>query len=810
MTRSLLSRSLMVLTCLAGGSFAFGQAPPKITTLNVYPPEINLQTKEDLQRYIVVATREDGVTLDVTGKAEAKLAADIAKQEGNILRPAADGQTTLNVSFEGLTCSAPVTVKDAAADRPVSFQLDVMPVFMRTGCNTGSCHGAARGKDGFRLSLFGFDPAGDYFRVTREIGVRRINLAQPKESLLLEKSIGAVPHTGGKRFDAGSEYYATVLKWLEAGVPNDAGTTPAVLGVDIYPPKAVLEGTNATQQFIARARYADGTDRDVTSLAVFITSNDASAPIDANGLVTSASRGEAFILARFETHTVGVQALVLPAGMNYTPPPVTGNYIDKLIADKLTKIRMLPSGLCSDEQFLRRTTIDIIGLLPTEEEYAAFMADQDPAKREKLVDRLLDRREFSELWAMKWAEVLKVKSTNQVSAKSIYLYHTWLSDQFLARRPFDEIVREMLTSSGGTFTAPQTNFYQVERDTLKTSENVAQVFMGLRTQCAQCHNHPFDRWTMNDYYGFAAFFSQIGRKQAEDEREQVVFNSGGGEVRHPVAGKNMPPQFLGGETPDVAGKDRREVLAGWLTSPENPFFAQNVANRIWAHYFGRGIIEPVDDIRVSNPPSNPELLAELAKKLKEYKFDFRKLVRDICLSETYQRTTGRNESNLEDEINFAHGNVRRIPAENLLDCIVQATDGKEKYQGLPLGARAVQIADGRASNYFLETFGRSPRETVCAGDATTDPSLSQALHLLNGQTVNGKIAQGGIVRVMLGEKKTQQEVIERIYVRCLSRKPTPEEMDTLVQIAAKGETPQAGLEDVFWAVLNSREFLFNH
>ncbi len=802
-------QGLMVLVSLAG-AIGVSADEPKLTALNIYPPEINLQTKEDLQRYIVVATRSDGVTLDVTSQAEVKLADACARQEQNILRPAADGQTTLTATYAGLTTSVPVVVKDSAAERPISYQLDVMPVFMRAGCNTGSCHGAARGKDGFRLSLFGFDPAGDYFRVTREIGVRRINLAVPRESLLLEKSIGSVPHTGGKRFDENSEYYATMLKWLEAGVPNDAGKTPAVVGVDIYPPKTVLEGTNGTQQFIVRARYADGTDRDVTSLAVFITSNDASAPIEPNGLVTAASRGEAFILARFETHTVGVQTLVLPAGMDYTPPAVTGNYIDQKITDKLTRIRMLPSGLCSDEQFLRRATIDLIGLLPTEEEYAEFMVDSDPNKRTKLVDRLLERREFSELWAMKWAEVLKIKSTNQVSAKSVYLYHTWLSDQFLARRPFDEIVRELMTSSGGTFIAPQTNFYQVERDTLKTSENVAQVFMGLRTQCAQCHNHPFDRWTMDDYYGFAAFFSQIGRKPAEDERELVIFNSGGGEVKHPVNNQNLTPQFLGGEQPDVAGKDRRAVVAEWLTSPDNEFFARNVANRIWQHYFGRGIIDPVDDIRVSNPPSNPELLDELAKKLVEYKFDFRKLVRDICLSETYQRTTARNDSNVDDEINFAHGNVRRIPAENLLDCIVQATDGNEKYQGLPLGSRAVQIADGKASNYFLDTFGRSPRETVCACDATTDPSLSQALHLLNGTTVNSKIASGGIVRKMLAAKKTPEEIIERLYIRSLTRKPTAEEMQTLVEIAAKGETPTAGLEDLFWAVLNSREFLFNH
>ena len=799
-----------LLLVLALPAFAVGDEP-KIASIKVYPPEVNLNTAQDLQRFIIVATRENGVTVDVTHRSQVALAnAAHAKVEGNIIRPVADGETMLNVEYEGHKAAVPVSVKDAASQRVVSFNLDIMPVFMRTGCNTGSCHGAARGKDGFRLSLFGFDPAGDYFRITREIGTRRINLAETRDSLLLEKSIGSVPHTGGKRFDEKSDYYAVIHQWLEAGVPNDVGKTPAVVGVDLYPPAAVLEGTESTQQFIARARYADGTDRDVTSLAVFLTSNDASAPITADGLVTGAARGEGFIMARFETHTVGMQVLVLPKGVPHVAPQVTGNYIDHLIGDKLNKIRMLPSGLCTDDQFIRRVTIDLIGLLPTEEEAAEFLADTDPSKRTKLVDRLLERREFAELWAMKWAEVLKVKSTNQVSSKSIYLYSNWLTDQFVARRPLDQIVRDMLTASGGTFSAPQTNFYQVERETLKTAENVAQVFMGLRTQCAQCHNHPFDRWTMDDYYGFAAFFSQIGRKQAEDEREQVIFNSGGGDVRHLVGARVMQPQFLGGEKPDVTGKDRRQVLADWLTKPGNPFFASNVANRVWAHFFGRGIIDPVDDIRVSNPASNPELLAELGKKFTEYQFDLRKLARDVCLSHAYQRTAERNDSNAEDEINFAHSNVRRVPAESLLDCIVQATSSAEKFTGLPLGARAVQIADGRTNSYFLTTFGRSPRETVCAGDATTDPSLSQALHMLNGQTVHGKVSSGGLVRRLLAEKKTPNEIIEKIYFRCLTRKPTAEEMESLVGIVAKAETPLAGLDDIFWAVLNSREFVFNH
>jgi hypothetical protein len=782
-----------------------------VVSLAVYPPDVQLTTNADLQRVLVVATRSDGVTLDVTTQAQMRLAAEnIARLTDRTLTPLADGETTLIAEFSGLQATTTVKVKDATAERPISFHLDIMPIFLRAGCNTGSCHGAARGKDGFRLSLFGFDPQGDYYRITREMGTRRINLADPAASLLLEKGAGLVPHTGGKKFATDSEYYRTLHRWLELGAPGEAAEPARVVRLDLYPPQAVIQGDGNTQQFIARAVYSDGHDRDVTSLAVFSTNNDNSVPISADGLATAAARGEAFVMARFETHTVGSQVIVLPRELQYERPAPSGNYVDQLVGDKLDKLRILPSPVCSDEEFLRRVTIDITGQLPTEAEFASFVADTTADKRARLIDQLLERKEFSEIWAMKWSEVLMMKSTNQVSPKSIYLYSTWLTDQIARNVPLDVMVRELLSASGGTFGNPATNFYQVERDTLKTAENVAQVFLGTRTQCAQCHNHPFDRWTMDDYYGFAAFFTQIGRKQAEDYREQIVFNSGGGEMKHPVDGRTMKPRFLGGSEPDTAGKDRRQLMAEWLTSAENPFFARNVANRVWAHFFGRGIVEPVDDFRISNPPSNPQLLDALSAKLVEYQYDFKRLVRDICNSQTYQRSTERNDSNATDEKNFAHGTVRRIPAETLLDCLAMATSAPEKFPGLPLGSRAVQIADAARTNYFLTTFGRSPRDTVCACDAKTDPSLSQALHLLNGSTINGKIAQGGYIRQQLAEKKEPAAIIEQLYIRSLTRRPTDDERRALLEVVTQAENPQAGLEDVFWAVLNSREFLFNH
>jgi len=403
-----------------------------------------------------------------------------------------------------------------------------------------------------------------------------------------------------------------------------------------------------------------------------------------------------------------------------------------------------------------------------------------------------------------------VKSSNDVSYKSAFLYSSWLTNQISSNVPLNIMVQDLLKASGGTFSNPATNYYQIERDTLKTAENVAQVFMGIRTQCAQCHNHPFDRWTMDDYYSFAAFFAQIGRKQGADYRETIVFNSGGGEVKHPVGGRVMPPKFLGGAVPDVAGKDRREVLVKWLASPENPYFATSVANRVWAHFFGIGIVEPVDDIRVSNPSSNPELFQALGEKLTSYNYDFKQLVRDIANSQTYQRASQPNASNETDLKNFSHARIRRIPAESLLDCLSQVTDVPDKFGGLPLGARAVQIADGQTSNYFLTSFGRSQRLTACEGEATTSPTLSQALHMINGETVSRKIGESKWLQSLLDAGKPPAEIIDNIYVACLSRKPTAEEVQKLEGLMAAEPNKRLAVDDILWAVLNSREYLFNH
>jgi hypothetical protein len=785
--------------------------------LSVFPPKVQLDSASDFQSVIAVVRREDGVTQDVTTAAQWEIVPSatsngiaVAKLVDGRLFPIADGLGELVCRHEGREARVQIDVRQSTVVPPIEFTRDIIPVLTRAGCNTGSCHGAARGKDGFRISLFGFDPAGDYQRITREIGVRRINLAVPQESLLLQKSIGAVPHTGGKRMDVGDPLYATILRWLEAGASPDPEKVPAVTKVELFPPQAVIEGSGNRQRFVAVAHYDDGTTRDVSGLAAFMTNNATSAAISGDGLVTADARGEAFVMARYSTHTVGSQVLVLPAAVQYQPPAESGNYIDALVYKKLKQLRLPASGTCSDEEFLRRVTLDIVGLMPTEEEYATYVADATPSKRARKIDELLQRKEFSEIWAMRFATLLMVKSSNEVSYKAAFLYNQWLTERFAKNVPLDQMVRELLAASGGTFSNPATNFYQVERDTLKVAENVAQVFMGIRTQCAQCHNHPFDRWTMDDYYGFAAFFSQIGRKQAEDYRELIVFNAGGGEVAHPVGGRAMSPKFLGDAAPDLAGRDRRVVLAEWLTSPNNEFFAKNVANRVWASFMGTGIVEPVDDIRVSNPASNPDLFNELGRRLIEYKYDLRQLVRDICNSEAYQRSATPVEGNAQDTRNYARAATRRIPAEHMLDCICEITESKEKFRGLPMGASATQIADGSTSTYFLTTFGRAPRSTVCACEARTDPSLSQALHLINGNAVHGKITSGGLIAKWIGEGQTPEQILPRLYVRCLGRKPTDVEMQELAGTVGQAANPQQGLEDVFWALMNSREFIFNH
>ncbi len=582
--------------------------------LHVYPAALRFSSAAERHQLLVSFVDDRHVTHDVTKLAnfEPNTKPEIVELIESLVGPTAVGESTITVTYQGLSVDVPVRVSSLQPSGPVNFKLDVVPVFTKAGCNSGSCHGASRGQDGFRLSLFGFDAAGDYFRVTREQGTRRVNLALPDQCLLIEKPTAQVPHTGGKRLEIGDANYDTLLKWIEEGAQPAANDTANVERIELSPSELVLAGEGSTHRLTTTAYLSDGRIRDVTNLALFYVTDPAVADVR-DGAVSAGRRGESFISCRYGVHTVGCPVLVLPETDQYQPPPRDGNYIDQLVAEKLEKLHYRPAGLCSDQEYLRRVTIDLAGRLPTEAELAGFLQDSNDGKRLRVAETLLASGAFDAIWTAYWADILLVHPSLELEKKPTYLYFDWLKMQIKSGVPFNETVKQLLTAKGTTFRQPETNFFAAERDTQKIAENVAQSFLGIRTQCAQCHNHPFDRWTMDDYYGFAAFFRCIARKKAEDYREWIIFRTGG-ETKHPVTGQNVPPKFLGGELAKIRTIDRLDPVAEWITDPHNPYFAKNVANRLWSLFFGRGIVEPVDDVRISNPPSNPALHAELGRR----------------------------------------------------------------------------------------------------------------------------------------------------------------------------------------------------
>ncbi len=701
----------------------------------------------------------------------------------------------------------------------LSFRLDVMPVFFRAGCNSGGCHGAASGKDGFHLSLFGYDPAGDYYRLTQQIPGRRIDFAAPDQSLLLLKAIGAVPHTGGRRFKPDSEYYNTLLHWIQLGAADDAANVPQITGIALVPDKVVFTGKEKNKPLEVVAKYSDGSSRVVNNLALYLTNNKTTADIDDKGLVTPGKRGDTFVFARFAKFTTGAEIIVLPPGKFKWPKEPAYNYIDTVIDDKLKNLRILPSALASDEVFLRRAYLDLIGLLPKPEEYSAFLKDHSADKRARLVDALLERPEFADLWAAKWAETLMVRSDNNsafgTDRKAASEYYGWIHDQIQRNVPLDQFVRAQVASKGSNLTNPAVNLYtmlpQGQYDAKAVAQDVAQVFTGMRVQCAQCHNHPFDRWTQDDYYGFVSFFTGVKRKVASEAREFYIYDDPNAPpAKHLLDGHPVPAKFLGGDAPDVKGKDPRAALADWLTSKDNTWFRENLANRIWAQLFGRGIVDPVDDVRISNPPSNRELLQALGQRLAEYNFDAKKLIRDICVSRTYQLSEVPNETNKDDADQFSRAHLRRLRADVLLDAIAEVTATSTTFGQTPAGLRAVQLDEGNrvANNYFLKTFGLCSRESVSASETRMEPTLAQALHLVNGDTVEGKLNRSKVISDMLAAKKSPADILDDLFVRAVARKPSDAEKKKLMPLVASND--KKAYDDVFWALLNSTEFEFNH
>ncbi len=785
----------------------------QVESISIQPSEISFKYLSDRQKILVQAQFADGSTRDVTELAEIVVQnpqrVDFDAAEAI---PKSSGKTIATVTWQGLSKDLPIAVAHSDEnERPLRFRNDILPVLTRAGCNAGKCHGSASGKDGFRLSLYGFDPAGDYYRITREMSGRRINLAKPDNCLLINKATGEVPHTGGARIEVGSQGYGKLVRWLASGARPDPKETSTPTSIDVYPLQVVMSRPEEQQQMTVVARYDDGSMRDVTDLSVFFSNNDATATVSESGNIVGTGPGSAFLMARFDQFTSGT-SIVVRSGKNYTKPQFEpSNYIDELTLARWVDLHVVPSELCSDEVFLRRVYLDTIGLLPTEDQRTQFLNDKNPLKREQLVEELVSSDHFLDMWIMKLAELLQIRRANGLTAKGLSLYDAWLREQVHSGATVDKIVRDLIPASGSTFENPATTYYQTETTPQLLAENIAQAFLGTRIQCAQCHNHPFDRWTMDDYYGFAAFVSQVGYKQAKDPREITVYNLGEGSLEHPVAGRKVEPKFLGGEyAKNNEGEDYRIALAQWLTSPDNKAFAKNLANVVWAHYMGIGIVEPVDDMRVSNPPTNPKLLDTLGQKVVEFEFDVRQLARDICNSKTYQLATQTNADNAWDDRNFSHARIRRMRAEVLLDCISQVTSTSDRLAGLPLGGRAIQAPDGASNNYFLETFGRASRNTPCTCEVSTSPTLSQALHLLNGESTSGKIAEGKWIDNLAAEGKTTSQIVDAIYKACLTRTPTETERSGIEQKLKDSKDSNADLVDLFWAILNSNEFIFNH
>ncbi len=714
--------------------------------------------------------------------------------------------------------------------KPISFKNDVMPVFFKEGCNAGDCHGSSRGQDGFVLSLFGYDPEGDYYRLIEEHPGRRIDLPTPENSLLLTKAIGAVVHTGGTLFEKDSDSYQIILDWIKQGARPDSADTPAPTGITFSSPEHKFAKPSETLQTVVHAAYTDGSTRDVTRWCEFTTSNESVASIDDKGFITTPKSGGAHVFARFDAFSVAKTITVLPEGdFSWSDPP-ENNYIDTLVFAKLQDMQIQPSDLCTDEQFIRRVTLDITGKLPTYDEHQSFIKSTDPDKRDQLVDQLLTRDSYAEMLAARWSEWLRIYTDTNPGSGTAPLagwnYYQWILEQIQDNRPVNEFAHELITGNGSNLTNPASNYYtmlvQSSRiDPLRVSEDTAQIFMGIRTQCAQCHNHPFDRWTIDDYYAFQSFFMGVRRKHGSEAREYYTYVDIDAEpAKHLVDGRPMPHKFLGGDYPDVTDKDPREVLADWLTAEDNTLFREHMANRLWYIFFGKGIVEPVDDVRISNPPSNGPLMHELGRRFaEEYHYDQKRLIRAICTSRTYQLSVATNASNASDTRLFSHADLRRLRSDVLFDCLSQATDYQHPIRRSS-ATRAVNMFEGgRADTYnsfFFKTFGQARRENVCIDQDNTDANLSQALHLINGHTIDHTLTRNPKLVPYLMDKYTEpSDIIGEIYIRALSRLPSEKELagilETFTDVAERDvNTQKKKYNNVIWALLNSSEFIFNH
>ncbi|QEH37871.1 Bacterial Ig-like domain (group 2) [Aquisphaera giovannonii] len=814
----------LLIPALAGGAAPGRPSGP--STVVMEPVVAPLVGRHASAQMILTEGRPDGSSRDLTREASwTSLDPTVAAvSPRGLVSPRGNGKATIVARAGSSEVRGVVAVRGMDAPAPVSFRRDVIPAFSQAGCNTGSCHGTPTGKGGFRLSLRGYLPDEDFLTLTREASGRRINATAPDDSLLLRKPLGEIPHEGGLRFDRRSEGFELVRAWIAEGA-HDVAASPAPAKLEIVPGPRVLVEPADSQQIAVRLRHDDGSVRDVTTLCYFDSSNAAIAEVNPEGLVRFRARGEVAIIAHYLSLVANVRLTHLVRMPGFAAAPVAeDDVVDHAVFSKLNRMQIPPSPPCTDGEFLRRAYLDVIGVLPTPAELDEFLRDggdasagagsdrdaRSLARRERVVDALLRRPEFHDFWALKLADVLR-SNGRLIKPKGALAYHRWIRAALERDMPMDEFARALLTTNGSTYAQPAANYYRTCREPEAAVEATAQLFMGVRIGCAKCHNHPFERWTQDDYYGFAAFFSQVGRKKGNQPEEEVIFSTQAGEVRQPRTGRVMKPKALGGPVLDGAGPDRRVRLASWLTGAENPFFARCLVNRVWYHLMGRGIVEPVDDFRDSNPPSNDELLDGLARRFVHDGYSLKRLIRTIVLSRTYALSSGSTPGNADDEVYFSHAATRMLPAEVLLDAISAVTGTATTFEGLPRGSRAAQIPDGKLDNPFLKTFGRPARELTCECERECDPNLSEALQLIGGATVNGKLHDDhGRVAGLAASGLPPEDIARQLYRAALTREPSPGELEAAVRHLRSGADLRPSIEDLGWALINSKEFLFRH
>ena len=722
----------------------------------------------------------------------------------------------VSLSLAGLFLVVVMQQSAPAAERPISFVNDIIPVLTKAGCNVGVCHAkAGNGQNGFQLSLLGFEPQEDFEHLTKEARNRRLFAGSPERSLLLMKATGQVPHGGGVRLTASSEGYSLLRDWIQQGAMADKDAVPKLVSFEVEPSRGTIQ-RNAEQQLKAIAKYSDGSTRDVTGMALYESNDKAMADVNDRGLVKiSDIVGNVAVMVRYQGR-VAVYSASVPLGAPTNSFPSSKNFVDELVFSNLKALGIPPSPVCDDATFLRRVTLDIGGRLPTEEEANAFLASKDEGKRDAVIDDLLRSPDYADFFANKWTALLKNRRDDESDTVSNFAFHAWVRDSFLANKPYDQFVRELLAATGTVIGNPPVAWYKRVKEPKQQIEDVAQLFLGVRMQCAQCHHHPFERWSQDDYYQLVAFFSQVGRKPSATRGEDLIFHKRGiATAANMKTGVALKPGALGDAIPEIAAdEDPRLKLADWMGGKSNPFFAKSLVNRYWKHFFVRGLIEPEDDIRDTNPPTNPALLDALEKHFIASSFDLKELVRVITQSRAYQLSEVPNEHNIVDRQNYSRYYPRRLQAEVLLDAIDRLAGTQTDFANLPPGTRAVGLPDNsyNRSSQFLRVFGRPEAESVCECERVQSSSLAQSLHLLNAPELKGKLAAGnGRAQRLATEQKPVEAKIRELYLAAFSREPRPQELKTAIDyLNEPGTAANSNYQDLIWALINTKEFLFNH